>query len=119
MNRLLISLLLLAGPSISVAQSDEVEGLMSSEQERELSGKQMELERERGDEAADHFGEEVEDQMRDAPALDPDTRATDIEPVPPLISPGSPQIAPTQSALPAPRLPGESERDTLVPGSGN
>ena len=119
MKRLLISLLLLAGPLSSAAQSDEVEGLLSPEQERVLSGKQMELERERGDEAADHFGEEVEDQMRDAPALDPDTRATDIDPVPPLISPGSPTIAPTPSAVPAPRLPGESERDRLAPDGDN
>jgi hypothetical protein len=119
MKRLLISLLLLAGPLSSLAQSDEVEGLMSPEQERELGGKQMELERERGEEAADHYGEEVEDGLRDAPALDPDSRATDIDPVPPLISPGSPQIAPTPSAVPAPRLPGESERDTLAPDGGN
>lgn len=119
MKRLLISLLLLSGPLAGLAQSDVVEGLMNSEQERELSGKRMELERERGEEAADHFGEKVEDPLRGAPIFDPDARATDSDPVPPLISPGSPQIAPTPSALPAPRLPGESGRDTLAPYGGN
>lgn len=113
MKRLLLPLLLLAVPLTSLAQSDEVEGLLTPEQERELSGRQMELERERGDAAAEHFGEEVEDELMDAPVIDPDARSTDIDPVPPLTSPGSPAIAPTPSAVPAPRLPGESEQETL------
>ena len=119
MKTFLLSLLLLAGPLTSVAQGDEVEGLTTIELERELSGRQMELERERGEEAVDHFSEKVEDPLRGTPIFDPDARATDSDPVPPLISPGSPQIAPTPSALPAPRLPGESGRDTLAPYGGN
>lgn len=119
MKTFLLSLLLLAGPLTSVAQGDEVEGLTTIEQERELSGRQMELERERGDAAAERLGDELEDDLRDAPTLDPGDNPTDIDPVPPLISPGSPTIAPTPSPVPAPRLPGESNRDTLIPGSGN
>lgn len=119
MKTFLLSLLLLAGPLTSVAQGDEVEGLTTIEQERELSGRQMELERERGDAAAERLGDELEDDLQDAPTLDPGGNPTDIDPVPPLISPGSPTIAPTPSPVPAPRLPGESERDTLIPGSGN
>lgn len=104
MNILLLPLLLLAGPLTNVAQGDEVEGLTT-------------IERERGDAAAERFDEEVEDEPRDAPALDPDGDSMDIDPLPPLISPGSPTIAPTPSAVPAPRLPGESERDTPSSGS--
>nr|WP_298170628.1 hypothetical protein [uncultured Pseudomonas sp.] len=119
MKILLLPLLLLAGFLTSVAQGDDVEGLTTIEQERELSGRQMELERERGDAAAEHFGEELEGELRDAPPLDPGGNSMDIDPLPPQISPGSPTIAPTPSPVPAPRLPGESERDRLIPGSGN
>ena len=120
MKTLLLPLLLLVGATAGAAQiDDEVEGLTSLEQARELRGKQMELERKRGDVAAEQFGEEIEDQLRDAPAVDPDPRSMDIDPVPPLISPGSPRVAPTPSAVPAPRPLGDSERITPVPSRGN
>nr|WP_298141893.1 hypothetical protein [uncultured Pseudomonas sp.] len=118
--KILLIPLLLVGVMANAAQvDDQVEGLTTPGQARELSGKQMELQRERGNEAADQFGEQVEDELRDAPAIDPDARSMDIDPVPPLISPDSPQMAPSPSAVPAPRLPGESERITPVPSRGN
>lgn len=119
MKTLLLPLLLVGAMANAAQVDDEVEGLTTMERARELSGKQMELERERGDAAADHFGEEAEDELRDAPTLEPDVRSMDIDPVPPLISPDSPEIAPTPSAVPAPRLPGESERITPVPSRNN
>jgi hypothetical protein len=102
MKLLLLPLLLLVAPLASLAQSDEVEGLTTMEQERE-----------RGDAAAERFGEEIEDELGDAPVIDPDARPADIDPVSPLTSPGSPAIAPMPPVAPAPRLPGESEYETL------
>jgi len=100
---------------LALAEEETLEQRMTLEQERELSGRQLELERRRGDEAAEDLAEELDDEM-DAPYGAP--AAGDIDPVPPINPPDAPDMLPPTSPVPAPRLPGEPIEGGSTPDSG-
>jgi hypothetical protein len=107
--RTLLVFPLLFTAAVAAAALAADEGLMTPAEERELGGQRLELERERGDAAAERLDKEVDERLREeVPAP-----TGNITPVPPMNPPGSPDLLPPPSPVPPPRLPG----DPVEPGA--